>query len=253
MTEETDLPDDVALLWGLRDAPRRGRKPSLTTADITRAAIEVADAEGLAAVSMARVAQQLDKSTMALYRHVRSKDELLALMVDAAMEEPPELPPGGDWRTGLTTWSHGVLAVHRRHPWLSRASISGPPTGPRNLAWLDRALAALADTPLGEDEKVEVLLSLATFVSGEARLAADLAAGYRDNPDAFSRAYSNALKRVVDPRRMPWLSRVVEAGVFDLDDLHAQEDPDADFAFGLAIFLDGVAALVARRGTTTRG
>ncbi|MFD7657703.1 TetR/AcrR family transcriptional regulator [Actinosynnema sp. NPDC059797] len=248
MTEETDLPDDVALLWGLRDAPRRGRKPSLTTADITRAAIGVADAEGLAAVSMARVAQQLDKSTMALYRHVRSKDELLALMVDAAMEEPPELPPGCDWRTGLTTWSHGVLAVHRRHPWLSRVPISGPPAGPRNLAWFDRGLAALAGTPLGEEDKVEVVMSLLTFVNGEVRLAGDLAAGYQDNPDAFSRTYSNVLRRVVDSRRLPWLSKVVEAGVFDLDDLHAQEDLDRAFAFGLGVFLDGVAALVARRG-----
>ncbi|GAA1313429.1 TetR/AcrR family transcriptional regulator [Saccharothrix xinjiangensis] len=246
MTEENDLPDDVALLWGLRDAPRRGRKPSLTTADITRAAIGVADAEGLAAVSMARVAQQLDKSTMALYRHVRSKDELLALMVDAAMEEPPELPPGRDWRAGLTTWSHGVLAVHRKHPWLSRVPISGPPTGPHNLAWFDRALAALAGTPLAEDEKVGVVMGLLTFVNGEVRLAGDLAAGYQDNPEAFSRAYSNALKRVVDPRRLPWLSKVVEAGVFDLDDLHAEEDLEADFTFGLNIFLDGVAAHVAR-------
>ncbi|MFC6090340.1 TetR/AcrR family transcriptional regulator [Saccharothrix lopnurensis] len=248
MTEETGLPDSVALLWGLRDTPRRGRKPSLTSADITRAAVGVADAEGLAAVSMAHVAQQLGRSTMALYRHVRSKDELLALMFDAAMEEPPELPAGCDWRTGLTAWSHGVVAVHRRHPWLSRVPISGPPVGPRNLAWFDRALGALAGTPLTEEEKVRVVLGLLTFINGEVRLAGDLAAGYEDNPEAFSRAYSTALRRVVDPRRLPWLSRVVEAGVFDLDDLRAEEDADADFTFGLDVFLDGVAAHVARRG-----
>ena len=77
MTEEYDLPAEIALLWGLRETPRRGRKPSLSVTEITQAAIEVADAEGIAAVSMARVAQQLGNSTMALYRHLKSKDELL--------------------------------------------------------------------------------------------------------------------------------------------------------------------------------
>lgn len=243
-----DLPPHVALLWGLRETPRRGRKPSLTTVDITRAAIEVADAEGLGAVSMARVAQQLGKSTMALYRHVESKEELLALMSDAALEEPPEIPPGTDWRTGLTTWSYGVLAAHRRHPWLSRIPISGPPTGPHNLAWFDRALGALADTPVTEAEKVGIVMGLLTYVNGEVRLAGDLAAGYQDNPEAFSRAYSNALKQVVDPRRLPWLSRVVTAGVFEIDDLHLEDDLEADFSFGLNLYLDGVAAHLSRRG-----
>ena len=88
MTDETGLPAEIALLWGLREAPRRGRKPSLTVQDVTRAAIEVADAEGLGAVSMARVAKQLGNSTMALYRYVESKESLLKLMADAALDEP---------------------------------------------------------------------------------------------------------------------------------------------------------------------
>ncbi|MFD1148998.1 TetR/AcrR family transcriptional regulator [Saccharothrix hoggarensis] len=247
MTEEHGLPEEIALLWGLRETPRRGRKPSLTVADITRAAIEVADAEGLAAVSMARVAQQLGNSTMALYRHVRSKDELLRLMSDAALDDPPELPADADWRTGLTVWANSVLTTLRTHPWYARIPLEGPPIGPRNLAWFDRALTALADTPLSEPEKVGVVMGLLTFVHGEVRLTADLSQAYQDNPEAFGREYGRALRLLVDPRKLPALGRVVEAGVFDHDDLYVENEVEADFRFGLDLYLDGVAAHLARR------
>ena len=248
MTEEYDLPAEIALLWGLRETPRRGRKPSLSVAEITRAAIEVADAEGLAAVSMARVAQQLGNSTMALYRHVKSKDELLALMSDAALEDPPPMPADGDWRAGLTLWATTVLTTFRRHPWYARIPLAGPPVGPKNLAWFDSALGTLADTPLNEGEKVGVVMGLLTFVHGEMRLTAELSESFRENPEAFGPSYARALRQLVDPRRLPALGRVVAAGVFDHGNLYEEAEVDADFAFGLDLYLDGVAAYLARRG-----
>ncbi|WP_447004104.1 TetR/AcrR family transcriptional regulator [Saccharothrix isguenensis] len=247
MTEENGLPADVALLWGLRDAPRRGRKPALSVTDITRAAIEVADTEGLGAVSMARVAKQLGNSTMALYRYVKSKDELLKLMSDAALDDPPEMPADIDWRDGLALWATSVLAALRKHPWYARIPLDGPPLGPRNLAWFDCALGTLADTPLEEGEKVGVVMGLLTFVHGEVRLTVELAESYRDNPEAFGRAYARALRLLVDPRKMPALGRVVDAGVFDFDTLYDEREVEADFGFGLDRYLDGVAAYLARR------
>ncbi|WP_020674200.1 TetR/AcrR family transcriptional regulator [Amycolatopsis nigrescens] len=249
MTRETgesdaELPADVVLLWGLRAAPRRGPKSALTVEDITRAAVEVADAEGLSAVSMARVAAQLGNATMALYRHVKSKDELLLLMSDAALEDPPDLPETGDWRTRLTQWSYSMMSVLRRHPWFTQIPIAGPPLGPRNLAWFDRALACLSETALPEGEKVGVVMGLMTHVHGQLRLSADLAAGYEENPEAFGRQYGAALTRLVDPRQLPALSKVVSAGVFDLDSLYEEDDQDFDFGFGL--YLDGVAAFIER-------
>src|SRR5262245_60943816 len=106
------LPPGVQLLWGLREPGRRGPKPSLTLDEIVAAAIEVADAEGLAAVSMARVAKQVGSSTMALYRYVANKDELLLLMSDIGIDDPPVLPdaargPEG-WRKGLELWADAV-------------------------------------------------------------------------------------------------------------------------------------------------
>src|SRR5688500_19795255 len=119
MTDETGLPPEIALLWGAREAPRRGPKPTLTVDDITRAAIEVADAEGLKAVSMAKVAAHLGNSTMALYRHVKSKRELLLLMADAALEIPPKLPQDGDWRTNLKLWARNVMNAVGDHQWFA--------------------------------------------------------------------------------------------------------------------------------------
>lgn len=240
----SELPDDVALMWRLRDSGRRGPKPSLTIDDITRAAIELADAEGLAAVSMARVAERLGNSTMALYRHVKSKDELLVLMSDAALERPAPLPAGIDWRTGLTFWADGVITAIRKHPWYSKLPISGPPTGPNNLAWFDSALGALEHTGLAEEMKVGVVMGLMTYVQGEIRLTLDLAAGFADNPDAFSR-YGAVLARVVDPRQLPALARVLDAGVFD-DTATFDEESDEDFDFGLQLYLDGVAGFIER-------
>lgn len=243
MTEEIDLPAEVTLLWGLRETARRGRKPSLTVADITRAAVEVADAEGLGAVSMAKVAERLGNATMALYRYVKSKNDLLLLMADAAIGPAPALPEGLEWREGLTVWVRRVLAVLRARPWVVQIPISGPPVGPNNLSWFDRALGALGGTGLSEEEKVGVVMGLLTYVQGEARLSLDLSTGYRENPEAFGRQYGLALARVVDPLRFPALSRVVTSGVFDGE---VPYDDEVDGMFGLTLYLDGVAALIGR-------
>lgn len=243
--DDNELPPDVALMWRLREAPRRGPKPSLTLDDIVLAAIAIADEEDdLAAVSMARVAERLGKSTMALYRHVKSKDDLLVLMSDAAVERPQPLPEGVDWRTGLTFWADGVLTAIRKHRWYAKIPISGPPAGPNNLAWLDSALGALKDTGLPEEAKIGVVMGLITYVQGEIRVAFDLAAGYGENPAAFEQ-FGTTLARVADPRVYPAVARLVEAGVFD-EMGSFEEDNEADFDFGLQLYLDGVAAFIDR-------
>ncbi|MGW6279579.1 TetR/AcrR family transcriptional regulator [Kribbella sp. NPDC055071] len=241
-----ELPADVALMWRLQEAPRRrGPKPSLTLDDIVRAAIAIADEENdLAAVSMARVAERLGNSTMALYRHVKSKDELLVLMSDAAIQRPQPLPSDGDWRVGLTFWTRSVMAEIRKHRWYAKLPISGPPAGPNNLAWFDSALGALTDTGLPEEAKVGVVMGLMTYVQGQIRVASDLAAGYGENPAAF-RQFGATLARVVDPRVYPSVARLMASGVFD-EPVTYEEDNQEDFDFGLELYLDGVAGFIAR-------
>lgn len=239
-----ELPDDVALLWGLREPPRRGPKAMLTVDEIVRAATAIADAEGLAAVSMAKVAAELGNSTMALYRHVRSKDELLMLMGEAAIDEPPDLS-GMDWRTALGTWSFALLEQLATHSWFDELPLQGPPIGPKNLAWFDRALDGLAGTPLMEAEKVGIVLNLTTYIHGQLRLVRDMARGYQKDPEAFGPRYGALLAQLADPARFPALTRVVADGVFSSSDLYDHENED--FRFGVDMFLDGVETYITRR------
>src|SRR4051812_24407734 len=105
-------------------------------------AIAVADAEGLAAVSMRRIAGDLGSGTASLYRSVASRDELLELMVDAVQGERPLPPPTGEWRTDLGNVAHGLRRVLLRHPWLSGELVGRPSLGPNGLRVAESALRA---------------------------------------------------------------------------------------------------------------
>src|SRR5699024_2885648 len=109
MADKTEhgIPRAVAIAWGMHEVPERGPRRGLSHERIVRAAIEIADADGLAAVTMQRVARALEFTTMSLYRYVASKDELLALMQDAATRPPPvqQWPPDGPWQEAIRTWA----------------------------------------------------------------------------------------------------------------------------------------------------
>ena len=123
--------------------------PALSLERIVAAAIEIADAEGLAGLSMARLAERLGCATMSLYRHVASKDELQVLMMDAAPGSAADLgaPPTG--ASELERWARELRAVYLRHPWVLQIAGSRPPLEPGQLAWLDCGLRTLRDTRLG--------------------------------------------------------------------------------------------------------
>jgi AcrR family transcriptional regulator len=235
----TDIPPSIELAWGLRAPGTRGPKPGLTLEQIVAAGIEVAATDGLEALSMARVAAQLGVGTMSLYRYVAAKDDLLTLMVDAALDTPPGDGEGleRDWRAGLTGWAVGVHQAYRRHPWTLRVPISAPPLGPNNVAWLEWALRCLAGTRLSEQEKLSTVLLLSGFVRSVATLTADMT---EDGGDAYGRL----LRGLIDAERFPALQRAVESGALDDDD-----GLDAEFRFGLERILDGVDALIRSRMT----
>jgi AcrR family transcriptional regulator len=245
----TGLPASIELAWGLRERPNKGPRRGLSLDRIVQAAMGIAAADGLAAVSMGRVAADLGVSTMALYRYVAAKDELLALMVDATAATPPAAPtPGEGWREGLARWARTELGVYRRHPWVLRVPISGPPATPNQVLWLERGLRCLRDTGLAEGEKLSVMLLLTGFVRNWGRLEADLAEAARaagSGEQAAMSGYGRLLARLTDAERFPALHAVIEAGV--LDEPERPEDPDAEFVFGLERVLDGVEALVRAR------
>jgi AcrR family transcriptional regulator len=233
------LPRGVQLLWGLQEQGRRGPKPSLSRGAIVAAAIEIADAEGLGAVSMARVADQVGASTMALYRYVANKDELLLLMSDAGVDDPPAPPTGASWRDALTAWGLAVRAVWMRRPWLLHIPVTGPPAGPNNLAWLEAGLAALSGTGLSSAERFDVVQAVTTYLRGEAWLNLDLMAASTDDPESFALDYGGAFARLIDPGRFPELAEIVGEGPF------GEPGPvDEHHGTGLEILLDGIARRV---------
>src|SRR6185437_14930229 len=118
--------------WAQRPRPTRGPKPALTLDQIAEAGIAIADAEGLAAVSMQRVAADLGYTKMALYRYVPGKAELVAAMLERYMGEPPELPATG-WRAALTAWAEALLARFEGHAWSLEATTGRRAVGPHEV------------------------------------------------------------------------------------------------------------------------
>jgi AcrR family transcriptional regulator len=246
----TELPPAVAAAWGVRGRPHKGPKPGLSLERIVAAAVQVADAEGLAAVSMSRVATELGTAPMSLYRYVVAKDELLALMVDAAYGPPPTEPPleaapGAGWRAGLSRWAWAMRAATRRHPWVLHIPVRGLPTLPSEVAWFEEGLRCLQDTGLEENEKASAILLVSGYVRNAAMIDADIEAAVRASgktPDEWMASYARTITLLAGPRRFPALTKFIAAGVFDRAD-----PPDDEFTFGLDRVLDGLAALISTR------
>jgi AcrR family transcriptional regulator len=237
------LPGTVAAAWGVRERPHKGPKPALSLARIVAAAVQVADAEGLDAVSMGRVAAELGAAPMSLYRHVAGKDELRTLMVDAAWGAPPDRPePGAGWRAGLASWAWALRAGARRHPWVVRIPLNSLPIMPNEVGWFELALASMRDTGLTEARKASVIMLLAGYVRNLATTEADIAAAISASgltPAEWMSSYPRMLAGLADPRRYPALTAFIAAGVFE-----AEDGPDDEFIFGLDRILDGVEVLI---------
>jgi AcrR family transcriptional regulator len=241
-----DLPASIEAAWGLRERPHRGPKPGLSLARIVEAGVQVAEAEGLAAVSMSRVAAELGSAPMSLYRYVSAKNELVALMVDTVYREflvPAAADKG--WREGLSALAWAMRAVMYAHPWVLGVPISGLPVRPNEVAWFEQALSCLRDTGLTEAEKASVILLVSGYVRNAASTNADIEAAIRASgaaPSEWMSAYGRMLTKLTDPERFPALTRFIASGVFEHFD-----PPDQEFIFGMERILDGIGGLVAAR------
>lgn len=250
----------LELLWGLRERPRKGPKPGLSLERVVAGAIEVAEAEGLAAVSMSRVAEQVGYTTMSLYRYVGGKDELLVLMLDAAIGPPPAaIAEAGGWRARLERWSWAQLAVYRRHPWIVQIPITGLPVSPNQLAWLEAGLSAFAEVRLSPAEKLALVNLCHGFIRHEAQFSGDIRrerdkAGVSE-AEALAE-YGRVLARLTDPERYPTLHEMAVSGAFEAPEIAGADaaeggevgpETEPDFDFGLRRVLDGIEAYVRSR------
>jgi AcrR family transcriptional regulator len=260
------LPPGLDLLWGRRERGKRGPRPGLSAEAIVDAAVRIADAEGLEAISMARVAAKLGFTTMSLYRYVASKDELLQLMFNAsAFGAESIVLEGDDWRSRLRSWAIIQRDMLDLHPWITQMSLAAPPAAPNSLHFVERALEALDGTGLTDSEKMRAIGLISSYTLSEARMANDAAramaalaaagqaqAGTEGGPPAGDGGeegppftFESLLRELVDERTYPQLYRLAWASS-PAESLSEREE----FVAGVDLILDGIQALIdrARRG-----
>ena len=245
--EPVPLPPGLDLLWGRRERGKRGPRAGLSADAIVAAAVRIADAEGLEAVSMARVAHELGFTTMSLYRHVASKEELLQLMWNASAHGADDLVIEGDgWRSRLREWAIIQRDMIDRHPWITQMPMAAPPVAPNSLHFVERGLETLDGTGLADADKLRILGMIASYTLSEARMAADAAraaaqAAAAGGPSGTPVSFEALLRELVDEKTYPRLHRIAWA---DTDLATASEREE--FLFGIDRILDGVQSLMDR-------
>lgn len=224
LTDPAHSSGTVDLLWGLRPRKTRGPKPAWTLEQIALAAVTVADCEGLDAVSMQRVAGDLDFTKMALYRYVAGKSDLVAAMIEAAVGEPPDLGGlRGGWRKGLEKWVRLLSATWEEHSWLPWATVGDRVMGPNEVGWIEVAVGVLSQTSLSPAERMDVV----TLICGHIRntQSVDVAG---TQPWNSSRQFELIRDRAED---YPTLARIGP---------RRASSPRQTRAFGLRCILDGL-------------
>lgn len=249
------VPPCVETAWGLRERQGRGPRPVLSLQGIVGAAIRVTEKEGLAALTMSRIAAELRSAPMSLYRHVGSKDELLTLMVDAGVGVPPPGPDAAQgWRAGLLEWTSAAFDGYRQRPWIIRIPITGPPITPNQIRWLEWALQSLRDTGLTAQEKLSTVLLLSAYARTQATISADIAEAAQTgiDPSAVAAGYGQTLARLIDPERFPAVQAAIASGGLDDEPdraggSHEDQFVGEELRFGLDRILDGVEVLIRGR------
>jgi AcrR family transcriptional regulator len=234
-----------------RGARPPGRDRSLSLEEIVTAAVAVADAEGPDAISMRRIAREVNAGAMSLYWYVGSKEELLDRMLDRIEGEIEVPAPSGDWRGDLNVFAHRTRAALTRHRWAADFIGSRPPTGPNDVRNLERLLGLIDGTGAEGDVQLifNVFNTVATFVMGAVMREAQEVRFQRDQD--LAEADMSAEEREAEHDRFqewvtasgqfPHIARLVGSGV----DPDAPETRDERFQFGLDALLDGLAVRLA--------
>jgi AcrR family transcriptional regulator len=197
------MADRPRSIWLRPERAGRGPVPEHDRSRISAAAVALADADGLGAVSMRRIASVLGTGPASLYRYVDSRDELLELMADAvAGELDLSRPPSGDWRADLVALAHQLRDAYRRHPWLLDLVPGRVGIGPRAVDQLEYALAALAGVDVAGPAKLEAVAMLNGIVALAVRT--ELSVG--DSTASWSAAQAEFLGAVVAAGDHPHLA-----------------------------------------------
>jgi AcrR family transcriptional regulator len=232
------LPPGLALSWGVHPIQRRGPKPALSVEQIVATGIEFGDSQGFEAISLQKIAAHLGVSTNAMYRYVRSKDELIVLVADQAWgRAPASIVQAGGWREGARAWVQAQIDRYAVRPWLLEVPIRGAPVTPNLLHWLETLLVVLDDTGLSQHDMLGCAVLFDGHVRSYAHLFRQLEAS--DSAPVESQAVGEFL-----------VPRLISAGYDKLLSLYTnqeyQDTVDDDLDFGLTTILDGIQTRINR-------
>ncbi|MQY08839.1 TetR/AcrR family transcriptional regulator [Actinomadura macrotermitis] len=248
-----DARRSLDLLWRPQDGGRRGGpgpRPGLSVEVIVATAIAVADAEGMAALSMRAVGERLGRTAMSLYTYVPGKSELVDLMYDRVLAE---LPAGYDtaagWRTAATSWAEDTWAFLLSHPWVLQVSQARPVLGPNEYRMLDALLGVLRATGLPPRSVRPLVGTLLHFVRGSAQAVAEArqaAAVTGVSDEEWWQARSAVLQEVAPDfaGRFPSVAWLESEPPGEPGDPATYLEREARRAFesGLGVILDGIEA-----------
>jgi AcrR family transcriptional regulator len=236
------------LLWEDRSPPSRGPKPGLTPDDIVRAAIEIADTDGLGAVTMQAVTAKVGFTTMAIYRYFPNKEALYDAIVDAGMGLPPRpAEPGGDWRAEVKRWARAKRAMLCARPWLAELPFVAAPHGPNWLSWLEALMEPLWRTGLKAADLGEVLSIIDGYTRGASDTAISLARARARgiSEQQWAAAVGADLGRAIGDPRFPRFAALITTPSDG-----KPRTMEESFDFGLQRVLDGIELYV--KSTTKR-
>jgi AcrR family transcriptional regulator len=231
-------------------ARTRPKDRSLTRGDIVAAAMRVADAEGVDAVSMRRVARELRAGAMSLYWHVESKEDLQDLMLEQVEAEVQAPEPSGDWRADLRVFAHNVRTAKLRHPWAMDFVRLRPPSGPNDARNADRLFAIFDGLGLDIATTIRLATTFGIYVNGAVQNEIQEIRGEREMTQATSEMTAGELEAlraefgrlVRESAQYPHIVKLMDAGI-DPDDPATRGER---FDFGLGVMLDGIAAQLKR-------
>ncbi|KOV70136.1 TetR/AcrR family transcriptional regulator [Streptomyces sp. MMG1121] len=204
------------VIWARPERTGRGPKPAYTRDDIAAAAVRIADAQGLDAVSMRHVAAELGCGTMSLYNYVPRKEDLYELMVDAVSAEHVPWEPSADWRADLLRVARETRALMHRHPWLPRLMSPAYGFSPHALRYLEHCLACLDPLEARYGTKLELIAMVNGIVTTYVRNELDTAERVRALP--WSETEENAV-------RGAYLGRRIASGAYPRMARAFAEDP----------------------------
>ena len=238
----------LKLLWEGNEPPKRGPRPKVTLTALVTAAIEIADAEGLGAVSTRRVAERVGISPMSFYTYIPGKAELLDLMLDTVggieIGEVPEFDPA-QWRSNLTLMATGLRDYYLRHPWVLDLISHRPVLGPGTMSSYEFALRVVDGLGLTPVEMDLMVTTISAFAIGAARPQAQ-AKKVREATGLSDDEWWSTIEPYLSTRDFSAWPVSQRIGPI-VGELYGLGDPDMAFKFGIERLLDGFAVLIERK------